>query len=616
MSEGENLLIYGENGSGKSSLYKALRFFLESSVFNTIPFEVNHFSGRQDGNVTITYSDVDTNGGIQTGTEQSYTISTDASQTNNNQPFIKTSYRASGFLDYSQLLKVYLNNGTRPNLYSLITELIANYVPSGYTKTIHEFIDGIVSDLHRGYHRSDNIHRQGLSNYNKLKTLFPQLVDKMNVVLKSMMSQHFSDMGLEIELVDAQIILHDPRRIVDMDVRGEVYLEVKHHGKRLPNYNERLNEARLSAIATCLYLSSLKMIAQTNDTRVLFLDDVFIGLDLGNRLPVLNIVKKEFNEYQRIITTYDKSWYNQAKEVLSDGGNWLFYELYEVEEMDAIGNLYVMPLLVKPETSYGKACSYFEDKEHPDYPASANYLRKSFEELLQIKIYDKAIRDENFDIIPAFRLTKLVNACKLFVSQIPNYIVPINTVYTQLRDLSSLLQPLLHPLSHYVPDVPTYKAELKRGIQIYDVLHKELEQADFLSHCRVIREKDQKFVFIVKGVSGWENKYTLRLNENLYRYDNNTGGQSLSLCEIRALRIEGRTVGGNTESQQINNNDELAKKMIYNSLKDCHDKIIQYIETKELKNDIIIESIEDMFLFPKEDDNTLQSLRQILISVV
>ena len=28
---GKNLLVYGENGSGKTSLYQALKFFLESS---------------------------------------------------------------------------------------------------------------------------------------------------------------------------------------------------------------------------------------------------------------------------------------------------------------------------------------------------------------------------------------------------------------------------------------------------------------------------------------------------------------------------------------------------------------------------------------------------------
>ncbi len=616
MPAGENLLVYGENGSGKSSLYKALRYFLESSVDPTKTFEINQFSGRSDGKVAVTYTEVDAAGNIHAGTEQTYTISTNAAQTTNAQPFIMTSHRASGFLDYSQLLRVYLNNGNRPNLFGLITELLGNYVAAGVdTRTIRDFIAGIEKECHDAYHRTDLSFLQGKDDFRKLKDLFPNLITKLNAEFTPMMSRNFGDMGLEIELVDAQVQFHDPDYIRNVKVKGEVYVKVKHHGKILPNYNESLNEARLSAIATCLYLSSLKLIAQTNDTRVLFLDDVFIGLDLGNRLPVLNIVKQEFSDFQRIITTYDKSWYHQAKEILSDDEAWKFYEMYEGEVSDAAGNKNVSPILVNPESYYGKACSYFSEKEHPDYPASANYLRKSFEELLQTKMFDKAIRDENFDLIPAFKLTKLVSACRVFVSQMPDYIVPSLIIGNQLAELSSLLHPLLHPLSHYVPDVPIYKSELKRAIRIYGTLSDELARADYSTHCRVVCEKDQKFEFIVRGISGWWNKYTLRLNENLYRYDNNNGGQSFSLCEIRTLKIEGMTSGGVKESQQINNNNTLAKVMVYRSLQDCHDKIIYYIRNNEHKTDIVAEAMEDMFVFPKEDD-TKQPLKQLLLSLI
>lgn len=36
MPKGENVLIYGENGSGKSSLYQALYDFFETSLTKTI----------------------------------------------------------------------------------------------------------------------------------------------------------------------------------------------------------------------------------------------------------------------------------------------------------------------------------------------------------------------------------------------------------------------------------------------------------------------------------------------------------------------------------------------------------------------------------------------------
>ena len=612
---GENVLIYGENGSGKSSLYKALRHFLASSVDSTLGFEVNHFSGRADGRIAITYSEVNAAGTLVPGTEQTYTISTDAAQTDNGQDFIKTSHRASGFLDYTQLLKVYLNNGSRPNLFNLVVDLLGNYVPVGFfDKPLREIINSINTKLTTSYHRSDRIFQAGLADYNRLEALFPQIINQLNGVLTPMMTQHFQNMGLEISLVGAHTDLNDPNRICDMSVGGEVYVEVRHHGAALPNYNDRLNEARLSAIATCLYLSSLKLIAHTNDTRILFLDDVFIGLDLGNRLPVLDIIKDEYGEYQRIVTTYDKSWFTQAKETLSLAGGWKFYEMYEGEDDDGAGNRFVRPIVVETDTLFGRACGYLNSSEHPDYPAAANYLRKAFEELLQKRFYDKAIRNENFEIIAAHSLTSLVKACREFVAQMPDYVVPSTNVSHALATLDGLLHPLLHPLSHYVPDVPTYKAELKMAVKVYEDLRVEFQSADYDSHCNVVLEEGKKIEFVVKGTSGWENKYVLRLSNNLYRYDDNTGGVKLSLCQIRAVKLEGKDAAGLPYEKQVNGNDELARIMVYNSLQDCYNKIIHHIVNVEMKGDAELKALEEMFLVT-DITNTKVTLTHYLLGL-
>lgn len=615
MPTGENLLVYGENGSGKSSFYKALRFFLASSVNDKLPFEVNHFSGRPEGKISVTYTDVDARGALLSGTEQTFTKSTDSATTDNDQAFIKTSHRASGFLDYSQLLDVYLNNGKRPNLFELITKLLGNFIDAGIdTRPLCDLIAGIEKELKAGYHRTDYIHQQGLSDFGKLEALFPQLMNKLNAELSPMMGKYFQNMGLDVELVDAKAILHDPWRIQDMEVQGQVYLRVKHHGNILPNYNDRLNEARLSAIATCLYLSSLKLIAKTNDTRILFLDDVFIGLDLGNRLPVLDIVKKEFTDYQRIITTYDKSWYLQAKEVLDDVGGWKFYEMYEGEFNDAAGNKYTKPILTEADSSFGRACFFLNCNEHPDYPASANYLRKSFEELLQKCVYDKTIRDENFEALPAFRLTALLKACRSFVDQIPDYIFPQAKIAGLLSDLAGLLHPLLHPLSHYVPDIPTYKAELKKAVGIYEDLRQEVKICDFNSHCKVIYDKGHKVEFVVKGVSGWVFNYVLKLKDNLYRYDNNAGGSSISLCEMRTVMMYWVDESGAPKSLFFSTSNDTGKKMIYNGFQDCHDKILNYLLAKGKFTDFDLKPLDEMFFVP-DDMNNKHTLKEFLATI-
>ena len=42
--KGQNLLLYGENGSGKTSLYKALELFLESSENDSLKFILSSVS--------------------------------------------------------------------------------------------------------------------------------------------------------------------------------------------------------------------------------------------------------------------------------------------------------------------------------------------------------------------------------------------------------------------------------------------------------------------------------------------------------------------------------------------------------------------------------------------
>ena len=47
-------------------------------------------------------------------------------------------------------------------------------------------------------------------------------------------------------------------------------------------------------------LASLKTIFEPPDYKFLFLDDIFIGLDTSNRIPLLNILQNEFDEYLKV----------------------------------------------------------------------------------------------------------------------------------------------------------------------------------------------------------------------------------------------------------------------------------------------------------------------------
>ena len=90
LPKGENLLLYGENGSGKSSLFKALSNYFSSSQNPAFPFSKNHHSLAANGLLQITFEDytLATNT-ITTGTAQQLNFSSVAGASTNNVAFIK-----------------------------------------------------------------------------------------------------------------------------------------------------------------------------------------------------------------------------------------------------------------------------------------------------------------------------------------------------------------------------------------------------------------------------------------------------------------------------------------------------------------------------------------------
>lgn len=57
LEKGENLLLYGENGSGKTSLYKSLNDFIQS-FYSTVSFTPNRYKPLgADGEVILSIGD-------------------------------------------------------------------------------------------------------------------------------------------------------------------------------------------------------------------------------------------------------------------------------------------------------------------------------------------------------------------------------------------------------------------------------------------------------------------------------------------------------------------------------------------------------------------------------
>jgi hypothetical protein len=144
-----------------------------------------------------------------------------------------------------------------------------------------------------------------------------------------------------------------------------------------------LNEARLSALALALYLASVLLSnpapgsAVPDPLKLLVLDDVLIGLDLSNRLPLLEILEKHFGDFQVILFTYDRVWFELAHLQELSSGRWSYAELFS----NWLGNPgYEVPVLNGGREYLQQAKLHLAAH---DYRAAAVYARAAFETRLK-----------------------------------------------------------------------------------------------------------------------------------------------------------------------------------------------------------------------------------------
>ena len=121
---GKNLLVYGENGSGKSSLYLALKYFLESGVDennednkNTAFENHQNIFTEEPGYIKLSFL---SESRLEKDT---YEWSRDTKETTDE--LIIEASKAKGFLDYKSLLETHYvhRESETVNLFNLLVKL-------------------------------------------------------------------------------------------------------------------------------------------------------------------------------------------------------------------------------------------------------------------------------------------------------------------------------------------------------------------------------------------------------------------------------------------------------------------------------------------------------------
>jgi energy-coupling factor transporter ATP-binding protein EcfA2 len=585
---GKNVLIYGENGSGKSSIYEGLKQFFNSAnnTVEEIPsrhirvpklYEVVVNEGAEDEfkdekqsevAVKLTFTDSDS-----TTEQKIFGVPTDNVK---GTKYISNANLLNSFLSYRELLKTYLMDNLKDReefrkkfALLMFDVILAKTINSSTQKTYFQSWE----ELHypRTWYKEENLEK--FLNGAQFDIL------KINLILKVIL--HYFDPTLNVQLKITKSII-EKHHSLRMDRWGkypnvEFDLLVKLNGEDVENEEENhltvLNEARLSSLAISIYLATLVNTPQQNfDYKILFLDDIFIGLDMSNRKPLLQILsefKKPlttpiqdeetgkivevlsvndgilqtedeafFKDYQIFITTYDRHWFEISRQYFeaNQRSKWHFVEMF----IDNTTHNFSTPFIIPYQTKLVKAESYLH--KH-DYRACASYLRALCEEELQrilpnnLKHFTDKNQQGNIETKGAILNDLLINFEKFCELE--------NIPFDEYKFLKTHKNHLLNTLSHNDISSPIYKAEL------LDTLN----AIKNLSNIQVIEipNKYQDFNLFVNDKDN--NKITVRFRKRdtilIYNFKGNLQISNNCSCDLESSECKGKVLSHNTNCNSI-----------------------------------------------------------------
>jgi len=103
-----------------------------------------------------------------------------------------------------------------------------------------------------------------------------------------------------------------------------VEFEYSFHGKKTSPPAKYLSESHLNSLGIALFLASVKLF--NKESGFFVLDDVVTSFDAGHRLRLLRLLEEEFKDWQIVILTHERHWFDMIKKELGPAG-WLLRQV-------------------------------------------------------------------------------------------------------------------------------------------------------------------------------------------------------------------------------------------------------------------------------------------------
>lgn len=485
---GKNLLLYGENGSGKSSIYNALytlleaaskdhagvqKYFLPLSPTNSESLVNIHAKSDDEGNFDSFIEITDDTG-------KTYRLSGNDAELCGN-PSFQESQRASGFINYQSLFHFQVfRNSEESNLHEVFKRAVIPYLTcSAYEymgntlTTVYDLfkayldVKSIMQDNPKGkkvIYRNSVLYQNYLKLEKRINKELSEVIEYINVQLPSILRQLGYTFNAYLRYTDQSHDKYDMR--LEFHPFG-VFLEIdEYEGKKfnenapIKHPNVFLNEAKMSALAFAIrWAIFTKKVGSTvapDVLHVLALDDLMISLDMSNREKLIDLLLNSYRgQYQILFFTHDANLYSFVDRKITQfkqRDEWIKKEMYVGKHLNR-----EIPVIIDGECdSLDKARKYYQAR---DYTVSALYLRKAIEEYIQEYLPEEYCKNADGKFVD---LNTLWKRFVKMSNQIPQ---PIKEAFDQSRLL------ILNPSVHYQRlSMPVYRGELVKAFKMVDDL--------------------------------------------------------------------------------------------------------------------------------------------------
>lgn len=534
----KNILLYGENGAGKSSIYWSVYTHFQAYAKNRSEaqkyFTAGHAQNLRNRYAATTDSSCikiyfDNGNGMTKTVEDSNTCfyAADAEVLR----FMKFTAMSSDFMNYKFLSSLFdFRNSQDNEVFMLFEKEVLPYIDLDQQLWR---INGEDTNTYNagewwGYiirvFRMNAIPRSNRTNAFDQRTPlyknYKDLLQQFNELLQSKLSLLVAKANIiikEIFHLESKIILQyeyatfnnrlASRRFDGKIHRPKIYLKATMGSNLLEDKSiiehprSFFNEAKITCMALALRLAILESHPTSLEApSVLFVDDLLISLDMPFRRKIIEILLTYTNKFQTFIFTHDRAFYHLvASEIKIKGcqNEWKKYELYM-----QLNNGIPEPFLIEPKTPLEKAKMLLHNLE---IPASVNAARRAAEQELKRLLPTNLIFNEKSQTFQC-DLNGLIERYCRFAKNIG-----LPDVIPHLQDERKLL---LNPFSHDDINTPFYRNELDFTIQ-------EIENLSRISRRIVVKAKDvyeKEYLFRIEK-DGTLYDFTIIFKEMFYEYE-------------------------------------------------------------------------------------------------